>query len=79
MGKKNVGIIAGGGSVNNAFTLRISYSVTTWSDFPTHVIVELAKVIKKNLESTERSQFEDHPSWKKKGCGYGEDEQDNNE
>ena len=72
--KKNIGIITGGGGINNAFTLRISYSVTTWSDTPTPIIVEMAKVIKKHLEKPERSQFEDHPSWKKKGCGYGENE-----
>ena len=74
VGKKNVGIIAGGGSVNNAFTLRISYSVTTWSESPAPVIVEMAKVIMQHLESTERSQFEENPSWKKKGYGYGENE-----
>ena len=74
MGKKNVGIITGGGSANNAFTLRVSYSVTTWTDTPVPIIVEMAKVIKKHLEKPERSQFEEHPSWKKKGCGYGENE-----
>ena len=74
VGKKNVGIIAGGGSVNNAFTLRISYSVTTWSESTAPVIVEMAKVIMQHLESTERSQFKENPSWKKKGCGYGENE-----
>ena len=74
VGKKNVGIIAGGGSVNNAFTLRISYSVTTWSESTAPVIVEMAKVIMQHLEFTERSQFKENPSWKKKGCGYGENE-----
>lgn len=74
VGKKNVGIIAGGGSVNNAFTLRISYSVTTWSDTPAPVIVEMAKVLKSQLEKPERSQFKEDPSWKKKGYGYGENE-----
>lgn len=74
VGKKNVGIITGGGAVNNAFTLRISYSVTTWSDSPAPVIVEMAKVLKSQLEKPERSQFEENPSWKKKGCGYGENE-----
>ena len=66
--------ITGGGTVNNAFTLRVSYSVTTWTDTPVPVIVEMAKVIKNHLEKPERSQFEEHPSWKKKGCGYGENE-----
>lgn len=72
VGKKNVGIITGGGAVNNAFTLRISYSVTTWSDSPAPVIVEMAKVLKSQLEKPERSQFKEEDSWKKKGCGYGE-------
>ena len=74
VGKKNIGIITGGGTINNAFTLRISYSVTTWSDHPAPIIVEMAKVIKQYLESPERSQFEELPAWKKKGCGYGENE-----
>lgn len=78
VGKKNIGIITGGGTKNNAFTLRISYSVTTWSDSPTPIIVEMAKVIKQHLEAPERSKFEEQPSWKLKGCGYGINEQDNN-
>lgn len=77
IGKKNIGIITGGGTKNNAFTLRVSYSVTTWSDTPAPIIVEMAKVIKLHLEAPERNKFEDHPSWKLKGCGYGENEQDN--
>ena len=78
VGKKNIGIITGGGTKNNAFTLRISYSVTTWSDSPAPIIVEMAKVIKQHLEIPERRQFEEQPSWKLKGCGYGINEQDNN-
>ena len=78
VGKKNIGIITGGGTTNNAFTLRISYSVTTWSDSPAPIIVEMAKVIKQHLEIPERRQFEEQPSWKLKGCGYGINEQDNN-
>ncbi len=74
VGKKNVGILTGGGTVNNAFTLRISYSVSTWSDRPTPIIVEMAKILKCHLEKPERNQFEENPSWKKKGCGYGENE-----
>ena len=74
VGKKNVGIITGGGAVNNAFTLRISYSVTTWSDRPTSVIVEMAKVLKSQLEKPERSLFKEDPSWKERGCGYGKNE-----
>ena len=74
VGKKNVGIIAGGGTVNNAFILRISYSVTTWSDSPAPIIVEMAKVLKSQLEKPERSLFKEDPSWKERGCGYGKNE-----
>ncbi len=74
VGKKNIGIITGGGTVNNAFTLRISYGVTTWSDTPAPIVVEMAKALKSHLEKPERRPFETHPSWKKKGCGYGENE-----
>jgi voltage-gated potassium channel len=71
VGKKNIGIKAGGGVTSNAFILRISYSVTTWSDRPAPIIVEMAKVIKQHLEKPERSTFKDDPSWKDTGCGYG--------
>ena len=77
VGKKNIGIMTGGGTKNNAFTLRVSYSVTTWSDTSTPIIVEMAKVIKQHLESLERSKFEELASWKLKGCGYGINEEDN--
>ena len=73
VGKKNIGIKAGGGVTNNAFILRISYSVTTWSDRPAPIIVDMAKVIKQHLEKPERSTFEDNPSWKDTGSGYGTD------
>ena len=79
VGKKNIGIITGGGTTNNAFTLRVSYSVTTWTESPTPIIIEMAKVIKQHLEAPERNKFEDLSSWKLKGCGYGENEQNNNE
>jgi voltage-gated potassium channel len=71
VGKKNIGIKTGGGVANNAFMLRISYSVTTWSDRPVPIIVDMAKVIKQHLEQPERNTFEDDPSWKEVGCGYG--------
>ena len=74
VGKKNIGVIAGGGTENNAFTLRISYSVITWSPKSAPFIVDMAKTIKKHLESPERNQFVEHPSWKEKGCGYGKNE-----
>ena len=79
VGKKNIGVITGGGTTNNAFTLRVSYSVTTWTDSALPIVVEIAKAIKLHLEAPERNQFEELPSWKLKGCGYGENEQDNNE
>jgi voltage-gated potassium channel len=31
----------------------------------------MAKVIKQYLEKPERNTFEDEPSWKDVGCGYG--------
>ena len=71
VGNKNIGVITGGGTKNNAFILRISYSVTTWSDRPAPIIVDMAKVIKKHLEKPECSTFKDDPSWKDVGCGYG--------
>ena len=71
VGNKNIGVITGGGTKNNAFTLRISYSVTTWSSSSAPIIVDMAKVIKQHLEKPERSTFEDNPSWKETGCGYG--------
>lgn len=74
VGKKNIGVIAGGGIANNAFTIRISYSVTTWSDSSTPIIVDMAKIMKQYMEIPERYQFEELTDWKKKGCGYGESE-----
>ena len=71
VGNKNIGLITGGGTKNNAFTLRISYSVTTWSSSSAPIIVDMAKVIKQHLEKPERSTFKDDPSWKDVGCGYG--------
>jgi len=73
VGNKNIGVITGGGTKNNAFTLRISYSVTTWSSSSAPIIVDMAKVIRQHLEKPERSTFEDNPSWKDTGCGYGTD------
>ena len=71
VGNKNIGVITGGGTKNNTFTLRISYSVTTWSSSSAPIIVDMAKVIKQHLEKPERSTFKDDPSWTDKGCGYG--------
>lgn len=71
VGNKNIGVITGGGTKNNAFTLRISYGVTTWSSSSAPIIVDMAKVIKQYLEKPERNAFKDDPSWKEVGCGYG--------
>lgn len=71
IGKKNIGVVAGGGVENNSIVLRVSYSVTTWSDTSIPIIVDLAREMKRILEKPERAQFEENPSWKKKGCGYG--------
>ena len=77
IGKKNIGVIAGGGTVNNAFILRISYSVTTWSDRPAPIIVDMAKIMKQYFETPERQQFIENPAWKEQGCGYGKDTTNN--
>ena len=75
VGNKNIGVITGGGTKNNAFTLRISYSVTTWSSSSAPIIVDMAKVIKQHLENPERNTFKENPSWKDVGCGYGKTEE----
>lgn len=71
VGPKNIGVIVGGGKDNNCFTLRISYSVTTWIDTYSPVVLDIAKTIKQNLEADGRREFVEHPGWKDKGCGYG--------
>ena len=71
-GKKEISFYNDDAS-NTPVLLRISYSVTTWSDRPAPIIVDMAKVIKQHLEKPERSTFEDNPSWKDTGCGYGTD------
>ena len=76
VGSKNIGIITGGGTINNALSIRISYSVTTWSDTSIPVIVDMAKDIKQQLEKPERAEFTALPSWKEKGCGYGDSNDD---
>ena len=71
VGKKNIGVMSGGGTTNNSFTLRLSYSVTTWSDRWAPVVVEMAKIFKQHLEAEDRSEFVELPSWKEQGYGYG--------
>ena len=79
VGQKNIGVKAGGGKENNTFTLRISYSVTTWIDTYSPIVLDIAKVIKKHFESDGRKEFAEHPGWKEKGCGFGVNKNDINE
>ena len=81
IGKKNIGVVAGGGSSNNAFTMRLSYSLITWTDRWTPVMVEMAEILRNHLEKPERQLLfetdsetwkEMVSSWKKKGVGLGE-------
>ena len=81
VGKKNISVVAGGGNTNNAFLMRLSYSLITWTDHWTPIIVDMAEVIRNNLERSERQQLyaKDSESrkgveslWKKKGIGLGE-------
>ena len=83
VGKKNIAVVAGAGSINNAFIMRLSYSFITWTDHWTNIIVDMADAIRDNMESTERQQrFKTGTEtrklteelWKKKGIGYGDDE-----
>ena len=79
VGQKNVGVKVGGGKENNTFTLRISYSITTWIDTYSPIAIDMAKTIKQHLEADNRKEFKEHPGWKEKGCGFGMDKNDNNE
>ena len=79
VGKKNVGVKAGKGTDNNTFTIRISYSVTTWMDTFSPILIDMAKTIKQHLEVENRKEFTEHLGWKEKGCGFGNNQNDNNE
>ena len=72
VGQKNIGVIVGGGKDNNTFSMRISYSVTTWIDTYSPIVLDIAKVIKQNLEIDSKKAFVEHPGWKEKGFGYGD-------
>ena len=78
IGKKNIGVKAGGGTDNNTFTIRISYSVTTRMDTFSPILIDMAKTIKQHLEIENRKEFTEHPGWKEKGCGFGDNQNDNN-
>ena len=71
VGQKNIGIKAGGGKDNNTFTMRISYSVTTWMDTFSPVILDMAKTMKQYLEADERKEFSERTEWKVQGIGFG--------
>lgn len=78
VGAKNIGVKVGGATENNTFTMRISYSVTTWRDTFSPIVLDMAKAIKQHLEADERKAFVEQPCWKEQGCGFGKNEQDNN-
>lgn len=70
--KKNIGVITGGGTENNAFTLRIAYSVSAWDDRWQAIIVDMAKAIKGKLETPEKNDFDEkNLAWKIQGYGFG--------
>lgn len=71
VGRKNIGVIVGGGHENNALSLRISYSVITWIDSWAPVVVDMAKSFKRHLETLERQQFVESKNWKEIGLGLG--------
>ena len=74
VGNKNIAVVAGGGSTNNAFCLRLSYSIISWTESWAPIVVDMAKVVKQHLEAPDRQEFVVDPSWKKKGWGQGEGE-----
>lgn len=69
VGPLNVCVRAGGGTTNNAFTLRISYSVTTWTDNSTAIALDMARALRQSLGID--TQFTERPEWKLAGDGYG--------
>ena len=74
VGNKNASVRVGGGKENNCFTLRISYHITTWETNWGGIVLEMAKVFKKHLESEERKEFVENPQWKLQGVGFGEND-----
>lgn len=78
VGPKNIVIKTGGGNENSGFTIRISYSVTSWMDSFTPIALDFAKVIRQHLEAEEKREFTEHPGWKLQGNGFGLNETDNN-
>ena len=77
VGSKNIGVLTGAGKGNNALSLRISYSVITWTDSWTPIVVDMAKVFKRHLEKPERQEWVENKAWKEKddkclGLGKGD-------
>ena len=79
VGTKNIGVKTGGGSTNNAFTMRISYSVTTWMDSFTPIALDIAKTMRQFLEIEGKRDFSEHPGWKLPGNGFGLNNDDAND
>ena len=72
VGNKNIAVLAGGGNTNNAFCLRLSYSIITWTESWVPILLDMAKSFKRHLESPERQEFVEDKAWKAKGWGLGE-------
>ena len=79
VGTKNIGVKAGGGSKNNAFTMRISYSVTTWMDSFTPIALDMAKDMRQYFEAEGKRDFSEHAGWKLPGNGFGINKDDIND
>ena len=71
VGSKNIGVLIGAGTENNAFSLRISYSVITWEDRWTPIVVDMAKAFKHHFETPERQEWAENKAWKEEGLGLG--------
>ena len=78
VGMKNIAVKAGGGKENNGFTMRVSYSITTWMDSFTPIAIDIAKVIRQHLEAEGKREFTEHPGWKLQGNGFGVNTEENN-
>lgn len=74
VGNKNIAVRAGEGNSNNAFCLRLSYSIITWTESWAPILLDMAKVFKRHFESSKRQEFVENKAWKTKGWGLGEGE-----
>lgn len=73
VGPRNLSVKTGGGSTNNALTLRVSYSATTWTASCTPIALDIAKAIRQTLAPDGQREFTEHSGWKLTGNGYGID------